>query len=43
MRTAEVPASTILLDVQTMAGREMPLEHLAAPAAIEADDIIEVN
>ncbi len=26
-----------------MAGREMPFEHLAAPATIEADDIIAVN
>jgi len=26
-----------------MAGREMAFEHLAAPAAFEADDIIAVN
>jgi hypothetical protein len=26
-----------------MAGRDMPFEHLAAPAAFKADDIIAVN
>ena len=43
MFTRQVPASTILLDVQTMAGCEMAFEHLAAPATIEADDIIAMN
>jgi len=43
MFTRQIPASTILLHGQSMAGREMPSEHLAAPAAFEADDIIAVN
>jgi hypothetical protein len=43
MVTGEVPANAILLHGQSMAGCEMPLEHLAAPAAFEADDIIAVN
>jgi hypothetical protein len=32
-----------LVDAQFMAGSEMPPEHLAAPAAFQADDIIAVN
>jgi hypothetical protein len=43
MLTGEGPSHAVLLDVQTMAGREMAFEHLAAPATIEADDIIAVN
>jgi hypothetical protein len=43
MVTGEIPASAILLHGQSMAGSEMPLEHLAAPAAFEAHDIIAVN
>jgi hypothetical protein len=43
MFTRQVPPSTILLDAQSMTGRNMPSEHLAAPAAIEADDIIAMN
>jgi hypothetical protein len=43
MLTRQVPASTILVDAQSMAGREMAFEHLAAPATIEADDIITMN
>jgi hypothetical protein len=43
MRTAEVPASAILRHGQSMAGGDMPLEHLTAPATIEADDIIAMN
>ena len=35
--------ATILIDAQSMAGREMPLEHLAAPAAFQANDIIAVD
>jgi hypothetical protein len=41
--TAEVPPSAILFHGQSMAGSEMPFEHLTAPATIEADDIIAVN
>ena len=43
MLTGEGPTHAVLLDAQSMAGREMPFEHLAAPAAIEADDIIAMN
>jgi hypothetical protein len=43
MLTGEVPPSAILFHSQSMAGIEMPSEHLAAPATIEADDIIAVN
>jgi len=43
MFTRQVPASTILVDAQSMARIEMPSEHLAAPATIEADDIIAMN
>ena len=43
MFTREVPTSTILVDAQLMAGSEMASDHLATPAAFEADDIIAVN
>jgi hypothetical protein len=43
MVTGEVPARAILLHGQSMAGSEMPSEHLAAPAALQANDIIAVN
>jgi hypothetical protein len=43
MLTGEVPASTILLHGKSMSGSEMPLEHLASPAAFQANDIIAVN
>ena len=43
MLTAEGPLHAVLLDGQSMAGREMAFEHLAAPATIEADDIIAMN
>jgi hypothetical protein len=43
MLTGEVPASAILLYGQSMAGTEMPPEHLAAPAAIQANDIIAMD
>jgi hypothetical protein len=43
MFSRQVPASAILLYGQSMAGSEMPPEHLAAPATIEADDIIAMN
>jgi hypothetical protein len=43
MFTRQVPASTILVDAQSMAGRDMLSEHLAVPAAFQADDIIAVN
>jgi hypothetical protein len=43
MLTGEVPASAILVDAQSMAGIEMPSEHLGTPPAFEANDIIPVN
>jgi hypothetical protein len=43
MLTGKVPPHAVLLDAQSMAGREIAFEHLAAPATIEADDIIAVN
>jgi len=43
MFARQVPASTISLDAQFMSGREMPLEHLAAPAAFQANDVIAMN
>ena len=43
MLTGEFPASATLLHGQSIAGREMPSEHLASPAAIEAHDIIAMN
>ena len=43
MLTGQFPPHAVLLDAQSMAGREMPFEHLAAPATIEADDIIAMN
>jgi hypothetical protein len=43
MLTGEGPPHAVLLDGQSMAGREMAFEHLAAPATIEADDIIAVS
>jgi hypothetical protein len=39
----EIPASTVLVDTQSMVGPEMSLEHLAAPPAIKANDIIALN
>jgi hypothetical protein len=43
MFTRQVPASTMLVDAQCMAGSEMASDHLATPAAFEADDIIAMN
>jgi hypothetical protein len=43
MLTREVPVSTVLFQRQSIAGREMPPEHLAAPAAFEANDKISMN
>jgi hypothetical protein len=43
MLTGEAPANTIRLDGQSMAGSEMPPEHLAAPAAFQANDIITMD
>src|SRR5215813_5493917 len=43
MFTRQVPASTILLHGQFMAGDEMSSEHLSAPAAFQANDIIAMN
>src|SRR3984893_9075455 len=38
MLTGEFPASTTLLDAQSVAGSEMPSEHLASPRAFETED-----
>jgi NAD(P)-dependent dehydrogenase (short-subunit alcohol dehydrogenase family) len=38
MLTGEFPASATLLHGQSIAGREMPSEHLASPPALETDD-----
>ena len=43
MFTRKGPPRTILVDAQFMAGSKMPPEHLAAPAAFQAHDIIAVN
>ena len=43
MLTGAGPPHAVLLDGQSMAGREMASDHLATPAAFEADDIIAVN
>src|SRR5215831_18052285 len=43
MVSGEFPATAILVDAQSMAGHEMPSEHLTAPAAFEANDIIGVD
>jgi hypothetical protein len=43
MFTDEVPARSILLHRQSMAGREMPSKHLAAPAAFQKNDVIAMN
>jgi hypothetical protein len=43
MLTGELPLRAILLHGQSMAGSEMPSEHLAAPAAFQANDIIAVD
>jgi len=43
MRSGKVPASAILLHGQSMAASEMPFEHVAAPAAVQANDIIAMN
>jgi hypothetical protein len=43
MFTGEVPSRPILLYSQCMAGRDMPSDHLAAPAAFQANDIIAMD
>ena len=40
MLAGKVPPCAISVDAQSMAGREMPPKHLAAPAAIQANDVI---
>jgi hypothetical protein len=39
----QVPASTILLNGQSMAGRQMASDHQAAPTAFETDHVITMN
>jgi hypothetical protein len=43
MFTRQAPAKTILIYAQFMARREMPSEHLAAPAALQANDVIAMD
>jgi len=43
MLTRQIPACTILVDAQSMAGRDMPSEHLAAPPTFEANHVVPVN
>jgi hypothetical protein len=43
MLTGELPLRAILLHGQSIAGSKMPSEHLAAPSAFQANDIIAVN
>jgi hypothetical protein len=43
MVTGEIPPHPILLRGQSMAGSEMPFEHLAAPATFDANDIIAMD
>jgi hypothetical protein len=43
MLTGEVPPSAILFHSQSVAGSEMPFEHLASPATLQAHDIIAMN
>jgi hypothetical protein len=43
MLTVEVPPHAILVHGQSMADDEMPPEHLAAPATVQANDIIAMN
>jgi len=40
---AEVPSRPVLLHRQPMASSEMPSEHLAAPPAFEANDMVAMN
>jgi hypothetical protein len=42
MFARKIPASTVLIDGQLMAG-DMPLEHLAAPAAFQADHVVPMS
>jgi diadenosine tetraphosphate (Ap4A) HIT family hydrolase len=39
MLTGKVPLCAVLLDGQSMAARDTPSEHLAAPAAFEANHV----
>jgi hypothetical protein len=43
MLKGQVPSGPILLHGQSMPGDEMPPEHLAAPAAFQANDVIGMN
>jgi hypothetical protein len=43
MFSRQVPASTILVNAQSMAARDMPSEHLAAPPTFEANHVVPVN
>src|SRR6516162_2502421 len=43
MVTREVPVSTILVNAQSVAGGEMAFEHLTAPPAFQANDIIAMD
>jgi hypothetical protein len=43
MFTRQVPPSAIVVDAQTMAGRQMSSDHQAPPSAFQADDEITLN
>jgi hypothetical protein len=43
MFTRQAPPRSVLLHGQSMGGSEIPFEHLAAPAAFEANNIIAMN
>ena len=43
MVSRQVPTAAIFIDIQSVAGREVPLEHLPTPAAIQANHVVPVN
>jgi hypothetical protein len=43
MIARKAPVNTIGVDGQAVTGRDIPSEHMAAPAAFQADDIIAMN
>jgi hypothetical protein len=43
MFAGEAPPCSILVNAQSMAGCKMPSEHLAAPAAFQANGIIAMD
>src|SRR5712671_4034380 len=43
MIARKAPVNTIGVDGQAVTGRDIPSEHMAAPAAFQANDIIAMN